>query len=126
MQKQFQVGEFISNFPANINLFRVNNRNSRKRCEICSKLTIKTLERRQSRRSGAFIVNFEHISHLFLLFLLLALNRYMLAGCNVKMQFIQKQTKNMSKPLSFHSEIIDQFGPNPNVSFNFVQNIGKY
>ena len=28
-------------------LFKVNNRNTRKRCEICSKLTIKTPERRQ-------------------------------------------------------------------------------
>ena len=35
-----------------------------KRCEICSKLTIKTPERRQWRRSGVFI-NFNHISHLF-------------------------------------------------------------
>ena len=31
----------------------------------CTKLTIKTPERRQWRRSGVFIVNFEHISHLF-------------------------------------------------------------
>ena len=30
--------------------------------------------------SGAFIINFEHISHLFLVFLSLTLNRYMLAG----------------------------------------------
>ena len=30
-----------SNFPANIYLFKVNNRNTRKSCEICSKLTIK-------------------------------------------------------------------------------------
>ena len=30
-------------------------------CETCSKLTIKTPERRQRRRSGVFIVNFEHI-----------------------------------------------------------------
>ena len=37
-------------------------------CEICSKLTIKIPERRQSRRSGIFIVNFEHILHLFLVF----------------------------------------------------------
>ena len=28
-------------------LFKVNNRNTRKRCEICSKLTIKTPERLQ-------------------------------------------------------------------------------
>ena len=33
-------------YPANICLFQVNNRNTRKRCEICSKLTIKILERR--------------------------------------------------------------------------------
>ena len=44
-------------------MFKVNNRNTRTRCEICSKLTIKTPERRQWRRSGFFIVNFEHISH---------------------------------------------------------------
>ena len=33
--------------PANIYLFKVNNRNTRKRCEIYTKLTMKTLERRQ-------------------------------------------------------------------------------
>ena len=32
------------------------------------------------RRSGVFIVNFEHISHLFLVFLLLTLNKLMLYG----------------------------------------------
>ena len=37
----------------------------------CSKLTIETLER----RSSVFIVNFEHISHLVLVFLLLTLSR---------------------------------------------------
>ena len=30
-------------------------------CEICSKLTIKAPERHQGRRSGVFIVGFEHI-----------------------------------------------------------------
>ena len=34
-------------------------------CEICSKLTIKTPQRRHSRRSGVFIVNFKHVSYLF-------------------------------------------------------------
>ena len=43
-------------------------------CEICSELTIKIPERRHWRRSGIFIVNFEHISHLVLVFLLLTLN----------------------------------------------------
>ena len=62
------------------NLFKVNNKNSRKKCEIWLKLTIKTPERRQWRRSGVFTVNFEHTSHLFLVFLLLTLNNQMLAG----------------------------------------------
>ena len=58
--------------PAGIYLFKVNNRNTRTSCEICSKLTIVIPERR--RRSGNFIVNIEHISHLVLVFLLLTLN----------------------------------------------------
>ena len=32
--------------PANIYLFKVNNKNNRKRCEKCSKLTIKTPQER--------------------------------------------------------------------------------
>ena len=32
-------------YQANIYLFKVNNRNSRKRSEVCSKLTIKTPDR---------------------------------------------------------------------------------
>ena len=39
-----------------IYMFKVNNGNTRTGCEISSKLTIKTPER----RSGVFIVNFEH------------------------------------------------------------------
>ena len=42
-------------------------------------LTIKTSEWRHWRWSGIFIVNFEHISHLFLVFLLSTFNKYMLA-----------------------------------------------
>ena len=52
-------------------MFKVHDKSTRKRCEICLKLTIKTPERRYWRCSGVFIVNFEHISHLFLMFLLL-------------------------------------------------------
>ena len=36
----------INRTPAGIYLLKVNNRNTRTRCEICSKLTIKTPERR--------------------------------------------------------------------------------
>ena len=71
---------FMEINPTNIFLFKVNNRNSKKRCKIYLKLTIKTPEWRQWRCSGVFVVNFEHISQLFLLFLLLNLNRYMLTG----------------------------------------------
>ena len=45
-------------------MFKVNNRSARTRCEICSKLTMKIPERQDWRRSGIFIVNFGHISHL--------------------------------------------------------------
>ena len=57
------------------NLYKIILVLTRKRCEICSKLTIKTPERGQRRCSGVFIVNFEHILHLFLMFPLLALNK---------------------------------------------------
>ena len=55
---------FLGRLPAGIYMFKVNNRNTRTRCEICSKLTITTLEQLHWRRSGVFIVNFKHISHL--------------------------------------------------------------
>ena len=64
--------EFKAN-PAGVYLLKVNNRNTRTSCEICSKLTIKIPKRRQWRRSGIFILNFEHISHFVLVFLLLTL-----------------------------------------------------
>ena len=44
--------------PAGNYMFKVNNINTRTRCELCSKLTLKTV-----------IVNFEHFSHLALVFL---------------------------------------------------------
>ena len=57
-------------FPVGIYLLKVNNRNTRARREICSKLTIKTSEQIRH-RFGVFIFNFEH---LVLVFLLLTLN----------------------------------------------------
>ena len=52
-------------------MLKVKNRNPRKRCEIYPTLTVKAPEQRHWRRSGVFIVNFQHISHLFLMLLLL-------------------------------------------------------
>ena len=65
----------IEIYPAGNHMFKVNNRNTRTGCEICSKLTTKIPERRQRRRSGIFVVNFDHISHPVLVFLLLTLSR---------------------------------------------------
>ena len=50
--------------PAGNCMFKVNNKNTRTRCEIC-----------QWGRSVVFIVNSEHISHLVLVFLFSALTR---------------------------------------------------
>ena len=60
-------------YLANIYLFKVNKRNTRKKCEICSELTKVKCE-------ICFIVNFEHISDVSLVFLLLNLNKQMLVG----------------------------------------------
>ena len=50
-----------------IYLFKVNNENITTMCETYAKLTIQTPELHQCYCSGAFIVNFEHIWHLFLM-----------------------------------------------------------
>ena len=76
----YSTNIIIDDNPTSVYLIEVNNRNIRKRYKICSKLTIKTPERRQWRRSGVFIVNFEHISHIVLVLLLLTLNMYLPAG----------------------------------------------
>ena len=76
-----ETTEINGNIPANIYLFKVNNRNTKKRCEFYS----------NSIRSAVYIVNFEHIPHLFLVFLFLILNKYMLAGIDLrpKLKFFQ-------------------------------------
>ena len=56
-------------FPVAIYMFKVNNRNTRARCEICLNCCF-----------GVYIVNFEHILHLVLVFLLLTLNMQMPTG----------------------------------------------
>ena len=51
--------------PANQYLFKFNNRNTRKRCELCSKLAIKISERRHLRNLHLFsifsIIDFEQV-----------------------------------------------------------------
>ena len=80
-----QISRLLTEYQMTTWLTKVfNNNNTRKKCEICANLTIKTAERRQWRHSNVFIVNFEHISSFFLMFLLTILNKYMLAGWSSK------------------------------------------
>ena len=65
IEKSSFRSQVIQLFLAVNYMFKFNNRNSRKKCKICSKLTVKISERHQRRRSGVFIVNVEHMSHLF-------------------------------------------------------------
>ena len=71
--KQFHIviSHNCNPYVFDIYLLKVNNRNTRIRCEICSKLTIKTPARRHWR---LFVDSFERNSHLVLVFLLLTWN----------------------------------------------------
>ena len=60
-------------YLANIYLLKVNNRTTRKWREVSSKLTSKLTTKGPERR-------YWHISHLFLVFLLLTVHKEMLAG----------------------------------------------
>ena len=54
-------------------MFKVKKRNSWTRCEICSKLTIRTPEGRHGVVLVSLLLTFKHTSHLVLVFLLLTL-----------------------------------------------------
>ena len=51
---------YVTNSSACIYLFKVNSRNTRKKCKFYSKLTIKTTERGHWCRCSVHIINFEH------------------------------------------------------------------
>ena len=76
-------------------MIKVNNRNTRARREICSKLTIKTTERRHWCCTVNF--SFEHISRLVLLLLLLTLNMYLPAGFLVKIMNYPNERYNQER-----------------------------
>ena len=94
--------------PARIYLFKVNNGNTWKRCEICSKLPIKTPEQRQWHCFVVFIVNFEHISQFFIVFLSWVwTDKCLLAGvlqngCSDKFRKIHREAPAMEP---FFSEV---------------------
>ena len=79
----------LLNYPTNIYLLKLYNRNTRKKCEICSKLTIKTPKRSQWRCSGLLTVNFEHISHLFFSVSIVDFEQVNVCWVRVLMKFVQ-------------------------------------
>ena len=86
MEKPVNGFGFKIYIPAGIYLLKGSNRNTRTRCDIFSKLRIKTPEPRHWRGSGVFILYilyFQHISHLVLVFLSLTLNICLLAGISI-------------------------------------------
>ena len=63
------------NYPANKYMLKFNNRNTRKKYETCSKLTIATPKQYYWHYSGVFIVIFEQTLYLGLVITLLILKR---------------------------------------------------
>ena len=89
-------------------MIKVSNRNIRARSEVCSKLTIKTPERRHWCRSDVFIVNFEYISHLVLVFPLLTLSKEMPAGLVPFFHLLVSVTFAILFGLTFLKKVIRQ------------------
>ena len=54
----------------------------------CSESTKETVEKGQWHFSSVFIANYEHMLHLFLVLMLLTLDKYILAGSKIFWRFI--------------------------------------
>ena len=118
---------FTTIYPANIYLFKINTKNNRKRSEICFKLRIKAPERRQLH---IFIVNFEHISHPFLKFLLVTLNQKILARQKLVYSFFAHQltgfyivSKKVTEMLPFTQRVLTRNFTDLVVVFSTLYNI---
>ena len=113
-------------YPAGIYLLKVNNRNNRKRRETCSKLTIRTTERRQwrRRRFSVFIVNFEHISHLSLVFLLSDMAEFFFCLGFLSQPFRNHRTAGEGGP--YHSISLTPSLPLPPTSQTLRNQSGNY
>ena len=78
-----------------------NNKNTRKRCEICSKLKIKK-QRNDANNIVLVFFNFECISYLFLVFILLTSNKYMIARI-IDMQNLPLPSKLYNNKIGIYS-----------------------
>ena len=109
-------------YPAGNYIFKVNNRNTITRCEICSKLTIKTPERRR-RRSCVFSLNFEHISHLVLMFLLLTLSKYFTQRRIQSINFLCKVIEWFLQTCTCSKSAIETFKKGEKVNNKYVNRV---
>ena len=76
--------------PAGINMFKVNNRNTIIRCEICSKPTIKTVERRRQKEDS------EAAIHLRLIRMMLMTSSYFHLTVKCSLIFIHQNQRVVS------------------------------
>ena len=79
------IHNLLGMYSPGVDLFKVSNGSTKTMCEIYSKLRIKIPEWRQWRRSGVFIIDFDEILRIVLVFSLFSLKRSMLAGLSVSM-----------------------------------------
>ena len=88
--------------PTDKYMFKVNNKQIRLICCICSKIKINTAWY----SSGTFIVDVDRIQHINIVFLLLALNNCLVVGCERQVIMFWKHKKLyicfiMKRPISF-------------------------
>ena len=98
-------------YPAGIYLLKVDNKNTRTRCEICSKLTIKTPEQLHWSRSDSSvsIINFEHVIAGWLKVFTLVLNFFLWRRQNENKKFhLSNKAKIYEKP-GYYTVIIFLF-----------------
>ena len=85
---------------------KVKNKQIRLICWMCSKLKVNTV----CHRSGVFVADFDHNQHVNIVLLLLALNKYLSAGCESQVIMFWKHEKwyicfvlKVACPLSFNN-----------------------
>ena len=92
-QEQFTLCTIFLAFPANICFFKVNNENTRKRFETCSKLTIKTPEELHQRRSGVFFTRTTTLTPLVSFWCSFASTYYAAAGTQPRKHLFKASQK---------------------------------
>ena len=108
---------WLPTYPANVYLFKVKNKNTRKSREIRSKLTLETPKWRQRHCFLVLIVNFEYISHLCLLFVLLTVSRWMFAWNNWQPECILSELKKRESSRIFLMFINGEWSTNLRLNY---------